>query len=182
MNMRTLIDNAIADVMAEHAKYFTPTGMRYAQGALTNKIAKALRDSLTERTDAVTEPQSAFNAFPVDPNSPEGRGLIRLRRAAGAIPSPVVTSTGNYSVTGSVTQAQLTAFGNAPSENEWPLVWDRQQIAAWFAFFEAALPSDPRRQILVPCEDSERALRVPWPWPPRKDGTAYIRQPEEDAA
>jgi hypothetical protein len=74
--------------------------------------------------------------------------------------------------------AQVMAFANLPEEASWCWTDDRQQIAAWNQFLAAHVHL-PRRELVrdrLVDGVSERGALVPWPWPPRKDGSIISDQ------
>lgn len=170
--MRTVIENAVAEIIAEHPKYFTPRGLEYAQATFTRKIAAALRESLgitSEKTETTT-PAAKIDKQPfqiVSESSREGRGYALLRQLAGAV-RPIASGQ-NYVVNSEAFTPAVWALGDAPPPRDWVSITDKQQIGAWMEFFEKTLPSTSRRYILSQDKD-RRALLVPWPWPPRADG------------
>jgi hypothetical protein len=93
--------------------------------------------------------------------SPEGRAMVALYAIAGA-PLFKFEMGGDLccNVRGAL-DAQALALADAPPRQEWALVTGNQ-AAAWAGFARSAIGK------LVLWRDG---LRVPWPWPPRKDGS-----------
>jgi hypothetical protein len=128
-------------------------------------------------------PQYADKAAPAErlavaADSREGRAYRNLRRLGGAV-SPMVLRDGSYSLSRPLTPAEL-AFADLPSEKDWPLITDRQQLASWLQFFSDAFPDVARRQIVTDHKTdagSVRVFKMPWPWPPTKDGRTSTAPP-----
>lgn len=172
-SLRTTVETASAEFVAEHPRYFTPHGRKHAANTLTRKIMSAMRNEIApEKTATPTSNPSDATEKPqgmrcVAANSREGRGYLLLRRLAGAV-TPMLANSG-YLIAPEADCAAVYALADAPREAEWSLVSDRQQIAAWLEFFDKKLPGVARR-VLLDRDDLHQSLRLPWPWPPRVDG------------
>lgn len=180
MNLiKSAIDGAIADAIAEHPKYFTPRGLEHARTVILRKVMAALRGDTDKPDDAPAQVASTpAGPMSADPDSREATAYLVLRQAAGAGP-PFRMGDGRISIPAAALQGDALAFADAPPASAWPLICDRQQIAAWQEFFRETLPGLPRKPIMV-TEGASVGIRVPWPWPPAKTGKTY--DPNEDAA
>lgn len=179
--LRNLVDQAIAEVVADHPKYFTPRGLESARRAMLQKIMAALRDSIGAKADAEQQPApppapELPQPMSVDRGSREGRAFAMLCKAAGAV-APFVTSDGKVIVPAEAATAAVWAFADAPAREQWVFVSDRRAIGAWQEFFRDSLPGIARREICgVDTTTNEWGLWAPWPWPPRTDGTLSPRE------
>lgn len=166
------IDNAIADAMAEHPKYFTPKGHEHARTVLLRKIKSALRGDAPDRP-ADEAPAADLPRGPIlaDPSSREALALLTVCQAGGAS-APFRASDGRISIPPEGQGADVLAFADAPPRERWPLETDHQRIGAWQEFFREVLQGRPRRPITV-TENGQTGIRVPWPWPPTTTGKTY---------
>lgn len=177
--LRTLIDQAVGEVIAEHPSYFTPRGLESARAAFVRKIIAAIRASTSTKAEA--DAAAANTPAPPEPpkpmmvarNSREGIAYSTLRQMAGCVP-PFVANDGRICVPPECTVPAVWALADTPSRDHWPFVSDRRQIGAWQEFFRETLRDTPRREVcgVEASGEGERwGMRAPWPWPPRKDGT-----------
>lgn len=170
MSLRTLVDSAIADVMAEHPKYFSTRGLESARPALLQKIMRALRDDMKEPTATSNLNISSETGIPtarsVHRTSREAIAYSTLRIVGGAV-TPF-QSNGHILVPAEAAIPAVWAFADAPNREKWGTLTDRRQIAAWLQFLRDTLPGIPRRDV---------NLCVPWPWPPNKDGSTHEPEP-----
>jgi len=177
MNLiRAAIDNAVADVIAEHPKYFTPAGQAHARKALVREIMSAFRGDGDDKA-APAAPEAPAQAILADPGSREGIAYLMLRQVGGAV-APFRTAGGQLSVPANCQGQDVMAFADTPPRADWVLVSDRRGIAAWNEFLADKLANVPRRAIAI-TRDGETGIEVPWLWPPAKTGKTY--DPEEEA-
>lgn len=171
MNLiRSAIDNAIADVIVEHPKYFTPAGQEHARKTLVRKIMAGLRGDGEDKPAPAAAETPAVAAL-VDPGSRLGVAYLMLRQVGGAV-APFRTSGGHLSVPANCQGDDVLAFADTPPRADWVLVSERQQLAAWNEFLADKLANVPRRQIRVD-RDGVSGIEAPWPWPPAKTGKTY---------
>jgi len=64
------------------------------------------------------------------------------------------------------------AFAQAPPQQQWTWIEDRQQLAAWSNFLAEHIASARPPLIIDRTVDGVKrsGFFAPWPWPPRKDG------------
>lgn len=170
MSIRTLVDSAVADVIAEHPKYFSTRGLESARPALVQKIMKAFREDMKEHTQEPEQSQTVAGiptAQSVYRTSREGIAYTWLRMVGGAV-TPF-ESNGRILVPAEAAIPAVWAFADVPKRELWGTPTDRRQIAAWLNFLKTTLPGIPRRDV---------NLCVPWPWPPNKDGSIHHYEPE----
>jgi hypothetical protein len=168
--LRTLIDGAVADAIAEHPKYFTPKGQEKARAAIVRKIMAAFREDGDDKPDeevAAIDPNFVF----VDPQSREARGYINLRRISGAS-APVRSFDGKVPIKASAHKDSVFALADLPPREHWPFLTTPAQIGAWMEFFRETLGETPRRAI-AEMRNGMRGIVMPGYWPPRKDGQMY---------
>jgi hypothetical protein len=180
MNLiKSAIDNAIADAMAEHPKYFTPKGHEHARAILLRKILAGLRGDAPEKpTEEAPAAELPRAPVLVDPNSREALAYLTLCSAGGASP-PFRTGDGRVSIPFEGQGAEVLAFADAPARGRWLFISDHQRVGAWNEFFRESLQGKPRRSIIVE-QSGQQGIMVPWPWPPAKSGKTY--DPDEAAA
>lgn len=180
--LRSLVDSALAEVLNEHPKYFTPHGKQHFRTTALREIMAAFRAATREnesgesRDESATPPKPAGPQY-VIPGSDHGRAWCELRFAGGAV-SPFIAG-GQYLIPAEAAIPAVWAFAEAPAREFWPTITDRQQIAAWLGFFKNTLPGVPRRPIVTTDGNLGRSIRVPWPWPPCKDGSLSHQQEME---
>lgn len=172
--IRPIIDAAVAQVIAEHPKYFTERGFEKAQAAFTRKIMSALlpRDA-GDRAAETSPPVEVSEPVPiaVDRTSREGRAYTNLRELAGAT-APFRMSDGRISIPTEAQKPAVYALADLPPE-PWEFITDRQQMGAWLEFLSASLPEGiVRKPIQIKRGDSTGVL-MPWPWPPSVGGKTY---------
>lgn len=181
--LRAIIDAAVADAIAEHPKYFTPRGLEHARTVIVRKVMAALRDG-GDKASGPSGPEPASPPQPTqpvlaDPQSREARAFANLRLVAGA-GTPFRTGDGRVSIPPQASGPDVLAFADLPPKTSWLFVSDRKQMGAWVEFFGHTLPNVPRRSI-TEHQNGMPGFVLPWPWPPRKDGTTYTNA-EDDAA
>lgn len=170
--LRTIIDQAVAETIADHPKWFSEKGRESARRELVRKIMAAFRDGGGEKDDAAPEPVETPKHIMAAIESNVGRAYINLRVIAGAAMPTCISS---EIVVPSVANCEaVLALADMPDRKQWPFVSDRQQIGAWVGFFDTYLPNIARRPIKTTC-NGESGIWVPWPWPPAKDGKTYER-------
>ena len=170
--LRPIIDAAVAAVIAEHPKYFTPKGIEHAKTVIVRKVMAAVRgDGGQDKPgDAASEPATVQSTL-VEPESREGRAYANLRTIAGAVMA-FKTGDGRIVVNPEAACEAVYAFGDLPEKSQWLFLTEQRHIGAWGEFFRDHLPGVPRRPILQQQGD-KRGILMPWPWPPRKDGKVY---------
>ena len=101
-------------------------------------------------------------------DSPEGRALSVLHRIARA-PQPLshARPSGEFFLLKIPLDERALAFADAPDPRQWITITETAKIAAWGEFLQAAIGRAPA---------TSNGLSVPWPWPPKKDGTTYDSQ------
>lgn len=168
--LRSLIDEAVGTVIAEHPKYFSPKGQEKAQAAITRKIMAAFRDDDSSKDGRPpTETEPAF--YMADPASREARGYVNLRKLAGAV-EPKKADDGTIIIPKDAYVEQVFALAELPPRDGWLFVTDRQQVGAWMNFFREKLPAVGRRSITESRGDQVGIL-MPFPFPPSKAGKLY---------
>ena len=169
--LRDIIDDAVAAVVAEHPKYFTPKGLEKARPMIVRKILAAFSD----RGDRVAEEQlapAADTAFVfAEPKSREARSYRTLRQIAGAVP-PKSLADGRIAIMRSAYCDSVFALADLQTIDCWPFLTDVRQIEAWREFFRTVLPDVPLRSI-VKNWDGVSGIMMPGYWPPSKDGRMY---------
>lgn len=181
--LRTIVDTAVADAIAEHPKYFTPKGLEHARTVIVRKVMAAMRGEgdkpAGEQTGAA--PAAPHGPVLVEPGTRLGLAYGLLRKMAGAV-SPPRTGDGRIIVVMEATGDNVQVLADAPPRDQWLFITDRQQMGAWTEFFRETLPGAARRPIAETSTDGLPGIRVPWPWPPRKDGRIYPPDDSEHAA
>lgn len=183
--LRSLIDQAVADVIAEHPGYFTPRGIESARAAIVRKLCASFRASLSTKAEAAADAGETSapiveqpKAMMVERSSREGIAYTTLRAMAGCVPA-FTAADGRICIPPECAVPAVWALADAPPRDKWPFVSDRRQIGAWREFFRETLRDMPRREVCG-LEGEQWGMRAPWPWPPRKDGT--LSPDGEDAA
>lgn len=170
--IRTLVDTAIAEVVAEHPKWFSDKGKESARREITRKIMAAFRDGGGEpddKSDAEPEPAPAF--IQADVNSREARGYINLRKVGGAVTPHILG--GKVRIPNAANSPAVFAFADMPPSGRWLMVTGRE-LAAWMEFIREKLGNVARRPI-VQERDGTHHVFVPWPFPPSATGKVYER-------
>jgi hypothetical protein len=168
--IRTTIDNAVAEAIAEHPKYFTPKGLEHARNVIVRKVVAALRDGGEKPPAEVTEPVPPKFLLAAA-ESREARGYVNLRMLAGAV-APSRTGDGSVAVGSPANCDQVYALAELPPRDVWRFITDRSRTGAWLGFFRDMLPDIARRTV-VQERDGVSGILMPWPWPPSKDGKIY---------
>jgi hypothetical protein len=112
-----------------------------------------------------------------DSDSVEGRAILAIYAVAKTRP---FESRNRLIHAGEITP-QVLAFANAGSPSSWPLIEDRQQIAAWSNFLSDHVRGN-RPQFVVTRgigEAQRRGIEAPWPWPPSAEGKIYATGPPD---
>ncbi len=182
--LRSLIDTAIAEVVAEHPKYFTPRGREHIRTTVTRKVMAAFREATKENESGVETDESATrvthdDAMYAEPQSREGRAYANLCMAGHAVRPLEIR--GKFRIPFCAAIRAVWTFADAPAWQDWPTAYNPRQIAAWLRFLSETLAGVARRSVVVSGTENEpRAIRVPWPWPPCKDGSlSHHQEPEE---
>lgn len=179
--IRPIIEGAVADVLAEHPKYFTERGMEKAQAALVRKIMAALRGdapdkAATETPAALDEPEAPKHPLAVEPTSREGRAYSNLCALSGAL-APFRMGDGKFSLPVEANCPAVMALADLPPKSDWLFLTEHKQIGAWTEFFRQSLPMAARRPITEKRGDATGIL-MPWPWPPSVTGKIYTVEHE----
>lgn len=185
--LRTLIDNAITEVVNEHPKYFTPRGKEHIRSTVLRKVMAAFRDATKENESGESRDESATpvrdEPIFVETESREGLAYYILCMAGGAV-APL-TIGGKYRIPACAAIKSVWTFADAVRISEWKPITDKRQIAAWLGFFSETLAGLARRPLLrdpsLQIYDGlkgQRYMLVPWPWPPLKDGSLSHQDPE----
>ncbi len=181
--LRSLIDTAIAEVVAEHPKYFTPRGREHIRSTVTRKVMAAFRDATKENESGESQDESATRvirdeAIFVETGSREGQAYGKLCIAGGAV-APLMIG-GKYRIPACAAIKAVWTFADAPALSSWHAISNKREIAAWLGFFSETLAGLARRPILREDALGRRYMLVPWPWPPCKDGSlSHQQEPEE---
>jgi hypothetical protein len=179
--IRPIIDDAVAAVLAEHPKYFTPKGHEHARTVIVRKVMAAIRGASDKPADTTTAPTSAPQSSLVDPTSHEGRAYASLCLLAGAI-APFRTGDGRFVLPAEANNAAVLTLADLPPKDQWLFLTERKHIGAWSEFFRESLPHAARKPILQ-TRGTETGILMPWPWPPSKTGVVYTPENEsEDTA
>lgn len=178
--IRPIIDSAVAAVLAEHPKYFTPKGHEHAQTVLTRKIMAAIRGDAPAKEASEPEPPPASPQQPIaiDPTSLDGRAYTALRELAGA-PAPFRMSGGLISLPPEANNVRVMALADLPKREEWQFLTTPKQIGAWNEFFREMLPVGTPRRSITETRRTLNGILMPWPWPPGRDGRIYTAEPEQ---
>lgn len=171
--IRPMIDTAVADVLAEHPKYFTPKGHEHARTVIVRKIMAAIRGDGADKSSAeVSTPASTLpQPISIEPTSREGRAYTALCNLAGAV-APFRMGDGRIAIPPDANNPRVFALSDLPPRSQWLFLTEHRQVAAWNEFFREMLPQAARRPIIEKRGDQSGIL-MPWPWPPRRDGGTY---------
>jgi hypothetical protein len=101
-----------------------------------------------------------------DPRSPAGRSIAVLCRIGGVSP---MRSRDNRLIYRHPITPRLLALADAPPEREWRMPETANHHGAWCGLLDGCLPKMGKRTDLL----------IPWPWPPRVDGTLSPTGPSE---
>ena len=116
----------------------------------------------------------------IDVESDAGRAVLAMYAIAKVRP---FESRGRIVYAAEVTP-RILALACAGDRDAWPWIEDKPQIAAWAAFLDqhvkTARPALLSRRGTG--EDVQSGIYVPWPWPPRKDGTLSPETPSSDSS
>lgn len=181
--IRPIIDDAVAAVLAEHPKYFTPKGHEHARTVIVRKVMAAIRGDGSEKsqeTPAAAITQAAPQSNLIEPVSREGRALSNLCLLAGAI-APFRTSDGRFVLPTEANNGAVFALADLPAKDQWLFLTERKRIGAWTEFFRESLPHAARKPILQ-TRGTETGILMPWPWPPSKTGVIYTPEETPEAA
>ena len=188
--LRTLVESAITEVVNEHPKYFTPRGKEHIRSTVVRKVMAAFRDATKENESGESENESATAVIRRDEpmfaktGSREGQAYHKLCIAGGAVVP--LTIGGAYRIPACAAINAVWTFADAPALSAWKRIDDKRQIAAWLGFFADTLAGVARRPIVRNGDgmndpfDERRYIIVPWPWPPRKDGSLSQQSEEID--
>ncbi len=178
--IRPIIDSAVASVLAEHPKYFTPKGREHAQTVLTRKIMAAIRGDGADKASPENSPApSAPIPLSIEPTSREGRAYIALRNLAGA-GDPFRMSGGMISLPPEANNVRVMVLADLPQRHEWKFLTPPKQIGAWNEFFREMLPDGTPRRSIIETRGEQTGIFMPWPWPPGRDGRIYSTETEGD--
>ncbi|MEI9804075.1 MAG: hypothetical protein WDN48_05925 [Pseudolabrys sp.] len=167
--LSTIIDTAVAAVVAEHPKLFEPKSIDRAQKLLTREIVKSL--TREPRGDGEAAPAAAGPASFERVTADDERGIAycNLRAIAGELAKPTRASNGDIYLPAEAAGPEVLPFAKLPPREQWAVITDLAQLTAWREFFDATLPNLARRPF---------AGVAPWPWPPSKAGKVYEPKPE----
>lgn len=169
--IRATIESAVADVIVEHPKYFTPKGQEHAKTVIVRKVMAALRDGGGEKAESETPAEDTPKIVFADAGSNEAIGYANLRLVAGAN-APTKLSGERIVIVPPANCAAVAAFATLPPRSEWRFASERKHLAAWAEFFRDMLPEITRRTIMEERSGVTGAL-LPWPYPPSKEGKIY---------
>jgi hypothetical protein len=171
--LATIIDCAVAAVIAEHPKLFDPKMTERAQKTLTREIMRTLTRSPGE--EAKPEPAPEPEPFErVKAADERGLAYVNLRIASRALsPQPIRLAGGDIMLPREASGPEVQPFAKMPPKEQWVLVTEAAPLAAWRDFFVATLPNLERRPF------GDNGVMMPWPWPPSKTGKIY--EPEQQA-
>lgn len=172
--IRTAIDNAVAEAIAEHPKYFTPRGLESAQGLIVRKVMAALRGDTTEKSSEPTADSTAPQFTLLAPTTSQARAYVNLRRIAGAT-APTLIGNGQLAIPSIACNDAVAAFATLPPSETWCFLTGRCEIGAWKEFFRDMLPDLSRRSITRNI-NGETGILMPWPFPPSRSGKVYERE------
>lgn len=175
--LSSIVDGAVAAIIAEHPKLFAEQHKDRAHKLITREIVKAFTREPKEgdETVAAEEPPPAFELLPAEDR--RARAYINLRAMAGAV-APMSIN-GRISVPRAAIDDGAMALADLPPQAKWEFVMG-PNLAAWLEFFEAALPDVARRKITTPDEFNRLGARLPWLWPPSKQGRTYTRRDDDE--
>lgn len=169
--IRTAIDAAVSEAIAEHPKYFTPKGLEHAQTVIVRKVMARLRDGGSDKDESEAHAEEAPKIVFAEAGSAEAVGYANLRLVAGAN-APTKVSGDRTVIVPPANCAAVAAFATLPPRSEWRFASERKHLAAWAEFFRDMLPEITRRTIMEERNGVTGAL-LPWPYPPSKEGKIY---------
>lgn len=177
--LRSLVDSALAEVINEHPKYFTPRGKDHFRTTTLRKIMAAFRDATKENESGESRDESATpmirdEGLFVETGSREGQAYRTLCMAGGAV-TPLVIG-GKYRIPACAAIDAVWTFADAPALSQWRFIDDKRMIAAWLGFFSETLAGLARGPIVKTKTNLQRYIVVPFPWPPCKDGSLSHQQ------
>ncbi len=175
--IRPIIDDAVADVIATHPKYFTPKGHEHARDMIVRKIMAAIRGDGSKPGESDAAPASPAQPIAVEPLSREGRAYTVLRELAGA-PAPFRMSGNLISLPPEANNVRVMALADLSKREHWEFLTAVKQIGAWTEFFREMLPAGPPRRSIVETRGDQTGILMPWTWPPARDGKIYVAQSE----
>lgn len=109
-------------------------------------------------------PETAAAPSLHEPGGTVGRALLTLAQIANSTPFFRVGD-GRISYRGEITP-RLVAMAKTPPDQSWPTYQSGSpNYAAWRDFFAEVFPGKSMPRL--------REICVPWPWPPKADGTTY---------
>jgi hypothetical protein len=170
--LRSIIDTAVGEALAEHPKYFTPKGAEHARGMIVRKIMAAFRDDPKAEKVAEVKIEAAPVALRIETTSREARGFTNLLKIAGAV-APFEHN-GTIYIPAEAACEAVYALADLPERHEWIFVTATNQISAWMLFFAEKLGIIARRSIMEqPFGQGQEGILMPYPWPPSKTGKVY---------
>lgn len=172
----TIIDGAVAAVIAEHPKLFDPKAIERAQRVLTREIMRSLTrtagDGDAAKPEMPAEPEPFERVLAADER---GIAYVNLRIVARALsPQPQRLAGGDIMLPREAAGPEVQPFAKLPPREQWVPVTETAPLAAWREFFDATLPNLARRPF------ADTGVIMPWPWPPSKAGKIY--EPETEGA
>ena len=174
--LATIIDGAVAAVIAEHPKLFDPKAIERAQRVITREIIRTLTRVPGDeaKPEAAPEPEPFERIVAADERT---IAYINLRIASRALsPQPIRLAGGDIMLPREASGPEVLPFAKMPPKEQWVLVTEVAPLAAWRDFFAATLPNLERR----PFGDS--GVMMPWPWPPSKTGKIYESESKSEGA
>jgi len=172
--LATIIDSAIAAVIAEHPKLFEPKAVEggKTQRVITREIMRTLTRAPGEEAKPETppEPEPFERILAADVRV---TAYINLRIASRALsPQPIRLAGGDIMLPREASGPEVLAFAKMPPKERWVHVTELAPLAAWRDLFAATLPNLERRPF------GDNGVMMPWPWPPSKTGKIY--EPETE--
>jgi hypothetical protein len=180
--LTTIIDSAVATVIAKHPKLFDPKAIERAQRVLTREIMGSLTrtpgtDGEPAKPEPPPEPEPYERVLAADER---GIAYVNLRIVARALsPQPIRLAGGDLNLPREASGPEVLPFSKMPPREQWLFVTDLAQMTAWREFFDATLPNLARRPFGEKHGDVVGIL-VPWPWPPSKTGKIYEPEAGDD--
>lgn len=165
--LATIIDGAVATVIAEHPKLFDPKAIERAQRVITREIMRTLTRAPGDEARPEPAPEAApFERVPADDE--RGKAYVNLRIVARALsPQPQRLAGGDILLPREASGPEVLPFAKMPERSQWVPVTEVAALAAWRDFFDATLPNLARRPF------GDTGVLMPWPWPPSKTGKIY---------
>lgn len=109
----------------------------------------------------------------------EGKAWLTLHYVAGLVKPLIFSSPDRVSMPNKLPPAALIFADDLPPERDWHVVEKGSpSFAAWRDFLNSILGKGVGLRSFGISEEIKHGLRVPWPWPPRKDGTLSPDQPD----